>query len=81
MFFSRIVFFVLLFALCCVANSADNFSVIQRLPKPDVKLTQSDVRVLVILVEFAGIYYLRQGGRAFIPCACIQLHGARPVRE
>ena len=57
MFFFRIVFFVLLFALCCVANSADNFSVIQRLPKPDVKLTQGDVRVLVILVEFADVRF------------------------
>jgi len=31
--------------------------IVHRLPKPDVKLTQGDVRVLVILVEFADVRF------------------------
>jgi M6 family metalloprotease-like protein len=55
--FLKTVFLVLFFTLQSVASVADNFPIIQRLPKPDVKLTQGDVRVLVVLVEFADVRF------------------------
>lgn len=51
---------VLLIALCavyCMADYSFDNLVVRRMPPPDSKLTQGDVRVLVILVEFADVRF------------------------
>ena len=55
--FFKIVLFIILCAVYCMAGYSFESPIVHRLPKPDVKLTQGDVRVLVILVEFADVRF------------------------
>jgi M6 family metalloprotease-like protein len=42
---------------CVAGDYSFDSPIVRRLPKPDVKLTQGDVRVLVVLVEFADVRF------------------------
>ena len=53
----KIVLFIILCAMYCMAGYSFESPIVRRLPKPDVKLTQGDVRVLVVLVEFADVRF------------------------
>ena len=55
--FFKIVLFIILCAVYCMAGYSFESPIVRRLPKPDVKLTQGDVRVLVVLVEFADVRF------------------------
>ena len=55
--FFRTALLVILCAVYCMAGYSFESPIVHRLPKPDVKLTQGDVRVLVILVEFADVRF------------------------
>ena len=55
--FFKIVLFIILCAMYCMAGYSFESPIVRRLPKPDVKLTQGDVRVLVVLVEFADVRF------------------------
>ena len=55
--FFRTILFILFVAMHCMANYSFESPIVRRLPKPDSKLTQGDVRVLVILVEFSDVRF------------------------
>ena len=55
--FFRTALLVILCAVYCMAGYSFESPVVRRMPPPDSKLTQGDVRVLVILVEFADVRF------------------------
>ena len=55
--FFKTVLFIVFCAVYCMAGYSFESPIERRLPKPDVKLTQGDVRVLVVLVEFADVRF------------------------
>ena len=55
--FFKTVLFIVFCAVYCMAGYSFESPIVRRLPKPDVKLTQGDVRVLVVLVEFADVRF------------------------
>ncbi len=55
--FFKTVLFIIFFAVYCMAGYSFESPIVRRMPKPDVKLTQGDVRVLVVLVEFADVRF------------------------
>ena len=57
MIFFKTVLFIILCAVYCIAGYSFESPIVRRLPKPDSKLTQGDVRVLVILVEFSDVRF------------------------
>lgn len=57
MIFFKTVLFIILCAVYCIAGYSFESPIVHRLPKPDSKLIQGDVRVLVILVEFSDVRF------------------------
>lgn len=55
--FLKTVLFMMFCVVYCMADYSFESPVVHRLPRPDVKLTQGDVRVLVVLVEFADVRF------------------------
>ena len=55
--FFKTVLFIMCCAVYCMAGYSFESPIVRRLPKPDVKLTQGDVRVLVVLVEFSDVRF------------------------
>ena len=55
--FFKTVLFMMFFAVYCMAGYSFDSPIIRRMPPPDSKLTQGDVRVLVVLVEFADVRF------------------------
>ena len=53
----RTLLFILFLTMYCMAGYSFDSPIVRRMPKPDVKLTQGDVRVLVVLVEFADVRF------------------------
>ena len=57
MIFFKTVLFIMCCAVYCMAGYSFESPIVRRMPKPDIKLTQGDVRVLVVLVEFADVRF------------------------
>lgn len=57
MTFFKTVLFIIFCAVYCMAGYSFESPIVRRMPKPDAKLTQGDVRVLVVLVEFADVRF------------------------
>jgi M6 family metalloprotease domain len=55
--FFRTALLVILCAVYCMADYSFDNLVVRRMPPPDSKLTQGDVRVLVVLVEFSDVHF------------------------
>lgn len=55
--FFKTVLFIILCAVYCIAGYSFESPIVHRLPNPDSKLTQGDVRVLVVLVEFSDVRF------------------------
>ena len=55
--FFKTVLFIMCCAVYCMANNSFESPIVRRMPPPDSKLTQGDVRVLVILVEFSDVRF------------------------
>ena len=55
--FFKTVLFIVFCAVYCMAGYSFESPIIRRMPKPDVKLTQGDIRVLVVLVEFSDVRF------------------------
>jgi len=55
--FFKTVLFIILCAVYCIAGYSFESPIVHRLPNPDSKLTQGDVRVLVVLVEFSDVQF------------------------
>ena len=55
--FFKTVLFIIFCAMYCMAGYSFESPIVRRMPKPDVKLTQGDVRVLVVLVEFSDVKF------------------------
>ena len=55
--FFKTVLFIMCCAVYCMAGYSFDSPIVRRMPKPDVKLTQGDVRVLVVLVEFSDVRF------------------------
>ena len=55
--FFKTVLFIMFCAMYCMAGYSFESPIVRRMPKPDVKLTQGDVRVLVVLVEFSDVKF------------------------
>ena len=55
--FFKTVLFIIFCAMYCMAGYSFDSPIVRRMPKPDVKLTQGDVRVLVVLVEFSDVRF------------------------
>ena len=55
--FFKTVLFIMCCAVYCMAGYSFDSPIVRRMPKPDAKLTQGDVRVLVVLVEFADVRF------------------------
>ena len=55
--FFKTVLFIMFCAVYCMAGYSFDSPIVRRMPKPDVKLTQGDVRVLVVLVEFSDVRF------------------------
>lgn len=57
MTFFKTVLFIIFCAVYCMAGYSFESPIVRRMPKPDAKLTQGDVRVLVVLVEFSDVKF------------------------
>ena len=55
--FFKTVLFIMFCAVYCMAGYSFESPIIRRMPPPDSKLTQGDVRVLVVLVEFSDVRF------------------------
>lgn len=55
--FFKTVLFIIFCAVYCMAGYSFDSPIVRRMPKPDAKLTQGDVRVLVVLVEFSDVKF------------------------
>ena len=53
----RTLLFILFLTMYCMAGYSFESPIIRRMPPPDSKLTQGDVRVLVVLVEFSDVRF------------------------
>lgn len=55
--FLKTVLLIILCAVYCMADYSFDNPIVRRMPPPDSKLTQGDVRVLVVLVEFSDVRF------------------------